>query len=547
MIARACALAALVALLALVACGSPAGPAPAPRAEDGVSDGSSGGPGASDPRDATVVVTDRGAVRGARSGDALAFKGIPYAAPPVGDLRWRPPAPAAPWQGVREATSWGPRCIQLFGPGDVEGAEDCLVLNVFTPAARGKDPLPVLVFMHGGSNVWGASSDTWNGVDVYDGSYAAAHGPAVVVTINYRLAAMGFLALPAFANENGDAATGNYGLYDQQAALAWVQRNIAAFGGDPRRVMLFGQSAGAVDTCAQMASPLAEGLFSRALLMSGSCGAFTRADGAFYAEKVTRRLGCDAAPDVAACLRAKSADEVTRATRYYEIIGGGFFGPTIDGHVLPRDPLAIVASGAHHHVPLVVGTTSDEMSEFVWAFVDRAPTTDAEYRADVAKYFGGWADRVVAEYPASTYGSYMAAFEALFADSSFLCPSRDLVRAAAVSQAEPVRRYIFQHRFENPKLAPSGAAHGFDVFFALHNLGGSEILPSPGEVSLADTMLGYFTRFAATGDPNGGGAPPWPVYDAARHLHLVLDETTSVGDDDRDGPCDLWAALYAGR
>jgi para-nitrobenzyl esterase len=494
-----------------------------------------------------IVMTDRGEVQGALVGGAFAFKGIPYAAPPVGDLRWRPPVPAAPWSGVRDATQWGARCIQLFDVGDVEGSEDCLFLNVWTPATAPTQPLPVLVFMHGGSNVWGASSDTWNGVDVYDGGYAAAHGPAVVISINYRLAAMGFLGLPAFSSENEHQSSGNYGLLDQQAALAWVQRNASAFGGDPARVMLFGQSAGAVDTCAQMASPLAQGLFSRALLMSGSCGSFSNADAAYFAGKVAHRLGCDTAPDVAACLRGKTGDEVTRATGFYEIIGGGFFGPSVDGWVLPHDPASTIAGGFYDHVPLVVGTTSDEMSQFIWSFFATAPTTEAEYRADVQQYYGAWTDRLLAAYPTAKYGSQMAALEALFADDSFLCPSRDLVRDASKAQTEPVRRYVFTHAFENPKLTADGAAHGYDVFFALHNLGGAEILPSNAELALGDTMLGYWVRFAATGDPNGDGAPAWPTWNATDHQHLVLDEQQTLGNDDRTTECDLWDALYAGN
>jgi para-nitrobenzyl esterase len=198
-------------------------------------------------------------------------------------------------------------------------------------------------------------------------------------------------------------------------------------------------------------------------------------------------------------------------------------------------------------MPLVVGTTTAEMSQFIYSFFAKMPATDVEYRADVQQYFGTWADRLLAEYPTIAYGSPGSALEAMFADWAFLCPSRDLVLAAAHSQTEPVRRYVFEHSFDNPKLAPDGAAHGYDVFFALHNLGGAVIQPTPPELALGDTMVGYFVRFAATGDPNGGDAPVWPIYDASTHPHLVIDERMSVGTEDRSKQCDVWDRLYAGH
>jgi para-nitrobenzyl esterase len=241
-----------------------------------------------------------------------------------------------------------------------------------------------------------------------------------------------------------------------------------------------------------------------------------------------------------------SGDEVTRATDFYEVIGGTFFAASVDGHVLPDDPQALITAGTYNHVPLVVGTTTAEMSQFIWAFIARAPTTEAEYRADVQRFFGSWTPRLLAAYPTASYGSQLSALEAMFADWAFLCPSRDLARGAARSQVEPVRRYVFSHAFDNPQLAADGAAHGYDVFFALHNLGGAEIHATPAELALGDTLVGYFTRFAATGDPNGDGAPSWPSYETTTHEHLRLDVQISVGDGDRDPQCDLWAELYGG-
>ena len=498
-----------------------------------------------------VVVTEAGPVRGAVVGGAFAFKGIPYAAPPIGSLRWRAPAPAIPWPGVHDGTVWGPKCIQLDGPKSITGSEDCLVLNVWRPATT-ETSLPVLFFIHGGSNVSGSSSDRWLGVDVYDGAYVAEHGPALFVSVNYRLAAMGFLAHPDLADASGPGVVGNYGLLDQIAALEWVQRNIAAFGGDPSRVMVFGQSAGAFDTCNLLASPLAKGLFSSAMMMSGGCGADTHAHAVKKAEQVAHSLSCDAATYVASCLRGQTAEVVTLATGYWQIGTGTFFGASVDadpergvaGYVVPEQPLETIRSANHSHVPLIIGTTQDEMSHFVSAFTADVIETPRDYRAKVSSmYTPGWASQILAAYPASAYPTPMKAFEALLADEYFICPSRRAALATAKAQIEPVRRYVFAHAFMNKKLTPRGADHGFDIFFALHNLGGKVILATKPERDLADAMVGYWTRFAASGDPNGAGAHPWPAYDPQTHEHLVLDTSIKTAATDRTSQCTLWDSL----
>jgi para-nitrobenzyl esterase len=478
----------------------------------------------------------------------LSFKAIPYAAAPIGALRWARPAPAAPWSQTRDASRWGDLCIQLGADDQPVGSEDCLTLNVWAPDGAAPGSLPVMVFMHGGSNVVGSASDPWLGVEVYDGAWLAEHGPAVVVTIQYRLGVMGFLAHPAFAAENPEHATGSFGLMDQLFALKWVQRNIALFGGDPQRVLLFGQSAGAYDTCALLSSPLAAGSFSRALLMSGGCYAEALPGYATQnARLVARRLSCGSATDVAACLRALSADAVERANTSFEIGSGGFYYPVVDGHVLVSDPLKALQAGTHQHVPIVVGTTRREMSQFIDWFVKTRPTTDADYQADVVTLFGNaWAPSLLQAYPSASYASPEAALEALLADMEFLCPSFDVSQAAAQHQSEPVFRYVFSHSFEKPALGRLGAAHGFDLFFAFHNLSDRVVMPSPAELQLADEMAGYWVRFAATGDPNGAGAPLWPRYDAASHQHLVLDSTITTASDDPQVRCQVWTSLYGG-
>ena len=458
---------------------------------------------------------------------------------------------------MRDKLEWGSPCIQLAPGNQVIGSEDCLFLNVWRPAKTSSAPLPVLVFLHGGSNVSGSSSDSWLGVKVYDGERLAAAGSAVVVTINYRLAAMGFMAHPAFAGEAppGAHSAGNYGLLDQIAALEWVQHNIAAFGGDPTRVLLFGQSAGAFDTCDLLVSPLAAGLFSRAIMMSGGCSADVPEGAEWGAKKVASRVGCDpvtgaccdTADDVPACMRAAPASEVTTALGYWQIGSGSVFGAVVDGWVVPDDPLLLLRAGNYNRVPLMVGTTSDEMSHFIWAYIDQEVKTPAQYKGKLHELYGyAWGEEVFAQYPVSGYGSPMRALEAALGDELFICQSRRAALAAAQQQAEPVYRYVFAHAFADHDLAPDGADHGYDLFFAFDNLAGpkSKIHPTQAERELATAMSRALVRFAATGDPNGSGPTTWPEYTKATHQHMVLDTPSSVSTADGAAACAFWDALY---
>jgi para-nitrobenzyl esterase len=260
-------------------------------------------PAAPDANGSDVLRVDTGLIRGARAGSTMSFKGIPYAAAPAGARRWQAPSPATPWSDVRDATHFGDGCVEIELPsGKVkQGSEDCLSLNVWTPIDRGEKKLPVLVYLHGGFNVYGSSRKTVEDHLLYDGESIAARGPAIVVTLNYRLGVFGFLA----SRELG--TRGNFALLDQIAALQWVKKNIAAFGGDPSRVMLFGHSAGAVDACALVASPRAKGLFSSAILHSGNCVAMRMEKALEAGGALAQKLGCDQGGDASACMRSKDA------------------------------------------------------------------------------------------------------------------------------------------------------------------------------------------------------------------------------------------------
>jgi len=493
------------------------------------------------------VTLDSGRVRGAVAGETHVFRGIPYAAPPVGQLRWRPPEPVAPWQDVRDATEFGPPCMQ----GD-EGAEDCLTLNVWTPSAKGP-PRPVMVYLHGGDNVSGGAANSSDGD--YDGEVLATRTGAVVVTANYRLGPFGFLPHPAFRAESAHQSTGNYGLLDQLAALEWVKRNIAAFGGDPANVMLFGQSAGSYDTCALVTSPLAKGLFHRALMQSGPCWVPKDADRDALVELVSREVGCTGA-DAAACLRevpasrlAATVDSSARAAFTESHLVRYKFYPNVDGWVLPVAPLEALRAGTHNHVPMVFGTTADELQTLFGPALKSAPiTTEAKFEEWITAVVtdSGLARRAAARYRPEAYGgSYDEAFLKLMGDVLFHCRVRQAARAASASQSEPVYRYLYAHVSDDARLKSQKAGHGMEVpyIWGGHDFPSLEWRFSEREVPFSQALSGYWGRFAASGDPNGGdGEIAWPRYDAASDRHLRLEIPIAAAERVREADCDFWDA-----
>jgi para-nitrobenzyl esterase len=490
-----------------------------------------------------TVVTSKGAVHGAHAGKTWSYLGIPYAAPPVGPLRWKPPAEASCFAGTREATAYGKACVQQNAAGAIVGDEDCLSINVWIPEdATPSAKLPVMVFLHGGANIEGQADLvlTDGKTHLYDPQPIVERAAVIVVTLNYRLGAFGFLANAALADAT-TKASGDYGLHDQLAALRWVQKEIASFGGDPARVMLFGESAGAIDAALLYASPRAAGLFKVVALESGAFGAQKKDAAEAYGQKLVSAAGCEGKPDVAACLRALSAEAIAKALpQKFDLSNplDPIFSPSVDGDVVPDQPLTLIAAGKHNAAALLVGSNSDEMGLGI------PELTEDQYRARVETLAGSAVARdfVLAQYPSSEWGSPRKAYVALLTDSVFTCQARKMARAATKGQSQPVYRYFFTHALENggDLVKSYGAFHALELSFVFHHLDANAYVPSAGEVSLADTMTGAWTRFATSGDPNGGGMPTWPRYDVATDPYLQLDTTVKAGAALRTKQCDFW-------
>src|SRR3954469_4103057 len=338
---------------------------------------------------ADVVCTEQGAVRGVAEGRTFAFKGMPYAQAPVGTLRWKPPAQAQRWDGVRHGGTSGAMCPQIIA-GEVKGDEDCLYVNVWRPIEKPISPLPVMVWLHGGGNheYSGQGSPGFGGV-VYNGEQVVPEG-VVFVSYNLRLSALGFLAHSALDAERAEKVSGNYGSLDQIAMLQWIKRNIAAFGGDPGRVFLFGTSAGGGNICALMTSPLTRGLVHGVAMQSSvpsGCEIQTLADAeSGTGRKVASVTGCDTAPNVAACLRGKSVAEIVSAVPGTFTVLPRLYGPNVDGHVFPEQPLKLIKDGKYPGMPVIIGNTSEET--LGWADTAGAVIDEASYAAALDKVFG---------------------------------------------------------------------------------------------------------------------------------------------------------------
>jgi para-nitrobenzyl esterase len=500
-----------------------------------------------------TFATDTGAVTGELAGETYAFRGIPFAAPPVDDLRFAPPKPAACWTGERPAVAFGNACPQ-WESGALVGDEDCLTLNVWTPKAyAASDKRPVLVFIHGGGHQQGSSSQKLSdGQPLYDGKRLVEKTGAVVVTLNYRLGPFGFLAHPALTQADANKSSGNYGMLDQIAALQWVQRNVAKVGGDPAHVLIFGESAGAVSVCRLVVSPLARGLFSAAIMESGACVATPLAKAEQTGASVAKTAGCEAASDVVACLRqapvAKLMESVS-PTIDISAFGRLAFDGVVDGWAVPAAPLELIAQGKHNHVPMIVGSNGAETALAVPAIA-----TEDQYEQAVnalAAPLGGQvlADAILAQYPASDYPTPRAAYVAVTSDAKFVCTARKAARALAQHQSEPVFRYSYVHVPENAsaQLKAVGAYHGSELPFVFGNVyigtAAGPYTPGPGDLSVVDAFAGYWSRLAASGDPNGEGAVSWPRYDAATDPYLVIDAPANAQTGLRTKQCDFWDSL----
>lgn len=513
-----------------------------------------------DNEDDVVVVTDKGPVRGIETGSMHEFLGIPYAAAPIGNLRWQPPRPHARWHAPLNATSFSGHCPQdpsLGGRASI--TEDCLFLNVFTPRRthrhdgddrhdrRGEDHdggrkhgRPVMVWIHGGGLTTGESDD-YNPVKLVEEG-------TVVVTINYRLGILGFFAHPALAAESPNQISGNYGLMDQQFALQWVRRNIARFGGDPDNVTIFGQSAGGLSVHAHLASPSARGLFHKAIVQSGahSLTQPSLADAESFGAFAASQAGCSNA----ACLRSLPV------TAILALQGAAFpngFVPVVDGKVLPLSIGAAFASGQFNRVPVIEGSNRDEWRFFVGTseLATGTPLTSAAYIPAIAQTLGvspAVATFLAGFYPLAAYPppstAPSIALGALGTDAIFACNAR--LVSGLLSQYVPT----YQYEFNDPHAPlpfgifvsfPSGAYHVSEVqfFFDLATLGFPGL--SADQAQLSHDMVRYWTRFARTGNPNSPGAPAWPRYRASdRFQSFDVPTPVTKGGFAVDHKCAVW-------
>jgi para-nitrobenzyl esterase len=462
-----------------------------------------------------------GPVSGVPSDGVVSFKGIPFAAPPVGSLRWRSPQPVKPWTGVKQASSFAPGCIQNAALTGRFGAppalsEDCLYLNVWTPAKTSNEKLPVMVWIYGGAFTGGMTS-----IPTYDGTHLAQKG-VVLVSVAYRLGAFGFLADPELTRENG-GSSGDFGLEDMIAGLKWVKNNIAKFGGDPSRVTIFGESAGGIAVSMLCASPAAKGLFQRAISESGGNFGPARIDNGaaeggvnmvtlkmaeVSGHQFLEKLGVS---NIKAALDL-SADNIAAS------LGQGAqtrFWPVFDGKVLPGDQYELYEAGHFNDTPVLIGTNSDEGASFA-----RPGVTKASFEEQVRAGYGKQADAILAAYPHATGEEAMQSSRDLFRDSAFAWPT--WAWASLQSQKGKGKAYVYYFDHKTPRT-PHGAQHASEIGYVFHNLGGRGPAPEPANLAISDLMSTYWTNFAKNGNPNGPGLPEWPAFTESSQRVMYFD------------------------
>lgn len=459
-----------------------------------------------------TVQTESGPVAGSTSAGVSSWLGIPYAAAPVGALRWKPPAPAPSWSAVRDATRFGPACPQVH-PEALEWSEDCLTLNVWAPAREGGEALPVMVFVHGGGWAMGSGSQDW-----YEGAPLARRG-VVVVTLNYRLGALGFLAHPALTAESAHGSSGNYGLLDQAAALGWVRRNVAAFGGDPSRVTVFGESAGGTSVLAHLVAPGSRGLFQRAIVQSGpllpdgpTLPVFQPLAAAeAYGATFVRGLGVVEGPGFLDRLRQVSVEAMLRASPIYGESSFQWavalrFKPITDGWVIVEEPVATFRKGLVT-TPFIIGTDSDEGR----SLAANAGKTVATYRDFVLERFPGRGDRILSWYPASTDAEVQHQLERIMTDFDFDA-------AARLAAASSPSAWAYRFSYPSPGYG-MGAFHGSELFYVFRSV---HIPPDGSSERVSDAVMELWTGFARTGVPGQGTGFEWPRHTPATGAYLDL-------------------------
>ncbi len=497
----------------------------------------------------TPVKTATGLVKGLNSDDSdtCAWLGIPYAAPPVGDLRWKAPQPAQAWEGVRDASAWEYACMQkessfITEPkkGNKGYSEDCLYLNIWRPKTQDSlRPLPVMVWIHGGGYTMGSGK--------YPSGKLSEFGQVVVVTINYRLNVFGFFASPALRSEDPNQSTGNYGSLDQVAALKWVHDNIANFGGDPDNVTIFGESAGGWSVCTMLATPLNRGMFSKAIMESGGCEASESLERGYEKGKeIAQKAGCKL--DDLACLRKAPAEKLVTGGAG-DVLKVGFpFLDHADGYLLTDSALAMMRAGKFNHVPLMAGSTKEEVNMILFLRPGLSKALPSQYQSRLERNLGlseAEAKKAMETYPLEKYNNKPGqAFGYMLTDLALACPTFFGLESAA-EQGMTAYYYRFDYRGMNygkylkafhsselPFVFNSFEQSPNTVFYNEKNLGPAK--------ALSKTMQGYWTNFAKTGNPNGPGLLEWPKYSLDNQARQILDTTVKTEASDALQRCAVW-------
>ncbi len=489
-----------------------------------------------------IVKIDSGMLKGERSGTVVTFRGIPYAAPPVGDLRWRNPGPVKKWSGVKDTRNFGPSCMQT---DDLLKSEDCLTLNVWTPAKRFKRPLPVMVWIYGGALAHGNTAQ-------YPGGQLAAQS-VVFVSMNYRMGRLGYFAHPSLINESPDEPVGNYGYMDQLAALIWVQQNIKAFGGDPTKVTIFGESAGGGSVMAHMISPLSRGLFGGAILQSPSVPSARAESTPLSTLEEAKKTALDYAAslgingsdaDSLKSLRELPAEKLIEGASAAEVVAGmstgkpviGVSGPILDGRFLFESPEAAFAAGRQAPVPVIIGANSRDLG------IGQAATKD-----DLFQLFGNHAAEARTLYDPTGLETLGELMQQVLADKTVIEPSRHLADEMA-RVGQPTWWYRFSYVAEALRNDPKwkGTLRGLEIPYTLD-------IPSalvkdkvtPADWAMAALASAYWVQFATSGDPNGGSRPKWPPHDpAVDKVTDFADHGLTEGPDPLKPRLDLWQRYW---
>jgi len=466
------------------------------------------------------VKVKQGIVEGTIEDGLRVFKGVPFAAPPVGDLRWKAPQPAEKWEGVKQTTGYAPAPMQGGNPPSGK-SEDCLYLNIWTPAKSSKEKIPVLVWIYGGGFSFGSTSEP-----VHNGEHLARKG-VVLVSIAYRVGQLGFLAHPELSAENPNNVSGNYGLLDQIAGLQWIQDNIAAFGGDPDKVTIFGESAGGISVSMLCASPLAKGLFHGAISQSGGSFGPTRlttfpgenmktlqqaeADGKSYVQKV----GVSSIAE----LRKIEADKLPMGMG----MGGGW--PITDGYVIPDDQHKLYEAGKYNDVPVLIGYNSDEGASFT------REKTPEEYIAGVKARYGKFADDLIKAYPVGENSVPKTARD-LARDAAFGWHTWSWARLQSKTGKSKVFYYYFDQHPDYPEDSPRygyGSPHGQDVAYVFMHLDAANPQTSKSDLEISEAIGTYWTNFAKYGHPNGENVPEWPAFSIGNPAVMYLGPVPHIG------------------